>query len=207
VKVFGITLGSFQTNCYLVAEGREVIIIDPGDDGDKIVGLVEKLRLCPVMVVNTHCHIDHIGANDYIRELFGIPLGVHKYDVPFLMDPDRNLSSFLDSPASFSPPDIEFVGDEELNVGGGTLRVIWSPGHTPGSICIGGEGFVITGDLLFYDGVGRTDFPGGDERALRNSLAKIVDMVDPSCYVYTGHGPSGRMEEILEFNLFLRELV
>lgn len=196
-----IVVGGMQANCYIFgdAKTREVFIIDPGGDPQKIKVMIDKNNLRPRAIINTHGHIDHISANRY----FSIPIWIHKEDAGFLQDPKKNLSSLfgfsLKSPAAsrlLREGDILMIG--ELS-----LEVIHTPGHTPGSICLKSDGILFSGDLLFCGGVGRTDFPHGSQKTLSHSLKDKVLTYSDDIIVYPGHGPTTTIGEEKRTNPFL----
>lgn len=183
-----IVVGSMQANCYIVGDAstKEVFIIDPGGDYEKISLLVEKNGYNVKSVINTHGHMDHISANGHLN----FPVWIHKADADFLEDPSKNLS-YLTGSGLKSPSAAKLLEDGDvLKAGDIALKVMHTPGHTPGSICLKSDGMVFTGDTLFYAGVGRTDFPYGSEEKLMSSLKNKVLSLDDDTVVYPGHGPS-----------------
>jgi glyoxylase-like metal-dependent hydrolase (beta-lactamase superfamily II) len=183
-----VVVGSMMANCYIYGDAntKEVFIIDPGGDYEKIMALVEKNAFKVKAIINTHGHIDHISANRY----FKFPIWIHKEDAPCLGDPTKNLSSLVGFRLRSPEAARELEGGDKLTVGGVTLEVIHTPGHTLGSICLKGDGILFTGDLLFLDGVGRTDFPYGSQEDLYDSLKKKILTLDDDIVVYPGHGPT-----------------
>lgn len=183
-----IVVGSMGANCYIVGDAntKEVFIIDPGGDYQKIKDLVGKNSYKAVSVINTHGHIDHISANKYLD----LPVWIHKLDAGFLEDSGKNLSLLVGSGIK-SPAASRLLDEGDvLKAGNISLEVIHTPGHTPGSICLKSNGIIFTGDTLFFSGVGRTDFPYGSEDDLYSSLRKKVLVLDDDVIVYPGHGPS-----------------
>lgn len=200
-----VVVGPLDTNCYLVycRETLECAIIDPGAEADRIFPVVAEFELRPVLILNTHGHIDHTGANKDIKEKFNIPLLIHPQDRPLLEKVQQfELSFFLG--AKESPPADRFLEDSEvISVGRSSLRVIHTPGHTPGSVILLGDGVLFSGDTLFCGGVGRTDLPGGSLRDLEESIKTKILTLSPEIIVLPGHGPWTTIGEEKESNPFL----
>jgi len=186
-----IIVGALETNCYLVysPESHRCIIIDPGAEPEKIFPVIAELELKPVLIVNTHGHVDHIGANRDMKDHYSIPLCLHAADQPLLEQAQQSeLSIFLG--AKESPPADRFLKDgEEIAVGRSRLRVIHTPGHSPGSISLYGSGYLFSGDTLFCEGVGRTDLPGGSWKDLEQSIRTRILVLAEDTVVLPGHGP------------------
>jgi hydroxyacylglutathione hydrolase len=191
MKVESVVVGGLETNCYLVycEETKACVIVDPGAEPDKVFPVIAEEELHPIAIINTHGHVDHIGANRDMKDKFDIPLWIHAGDKEMLgRTQSLELSLFLgakDSP----PPDRYLADGDEIAIGHGRLRVLHTPGHSPGSISLLGEGFLLSGDTLFFEGVGRTDLPGGNQKQLEASIcAKIMTLPDAT-EVLPGHGP------------------
>jgi hydroxyacylglutathione hydrolase len=187
-----VVTGMFMENCFLVAceETREGVIIDPGDEAERIVEMVERHGVTPVRVLNTHAHIDHVGAVAEICRHYDIPFEVHRGE-------EENLAHLASHAAVFGlaapeqPVVFAFIEDDgEYAIGNGTLEVIPTPGHTPGGVSFHGDTFVIAGDTLFQQSIGRTDLPGGDFATLRSSIRDRLFALPPETVVHCGHGPS-----------------
>ena len=183
-----LVVGVMEANCYIVGDEstKEVFIIDPGGDYKKIKKVIDTDRLRPKAIINTHGHGDHIGADSE----FGLPVWIHRLDAEFLKDPSKNLSgtfSFLLKTKEVS----RLLEDGDiLNIGSYTLEVIHTPGHTPGSICLKGEGVIFTGDTLFCEGIGRTDFACGREEDIIRSIKEKLFSLEDDYVLYPGHGPA-----------------
>lgn len=198
-----LEVGVLQTNCYILKSGEEVVVIDPGGDGDTIIDRVQKLGGSVKWVINTHGHIDHIGANAELIAATGAELLIHHLDASLLLEPEGNLSLLMGAGVRSPVPNRLLNDGEELPVGEERLRVVHTPGHTPGSICLLGDGYVFTGDTLFLDSIGRVDFPGGSERQMRNSLVILQGLLRRETLIYPGHGPVGSFGRALLVNPFL----
>ncbi|HHV62608.1 MAG TPA: MBL fold metallo-hydrolase [Firmicutes bacterium] len=211
-----LAVGELGTNCYIVAceRTREAIVVDPGAQPERIMAEVERLGVRCLYIVNTHGHADHIGANGALKRATGARIAIHEKDAPALLSPDVNLARFMwpGAPGFSGPPaDILLREGDIVQFGDEQLRVIYTPGHTPGGICLisapdagpgrsaspspepgpgGVAGIVVfTGDTLFRAGMGRTDFPGGDEEALIQSIEERLFKLPEEARVYPGHGP------------------
>ncbi len=188
IRLDCIRVGMLGTNCYLVAndENKEAIITDPGDNADFIAKCVEEKNVKPVAVFLTHAHADHILALEEIRDKYDIPVYVHEADEDMLKDGYKNLGMVE---ILLNEKDVKLKGGEELNVAGLKIQVLHTPGHTPGGTCyyFPEGGFVLAGDTMFYRSWGRTDFPGGDERALMESIHTKLLPLPEETLVYPGH--------------------
>jgi hydroxyacylglutathione hydrolase len=189
-----ITVGELGTNCYLVIDddSGDALVVDPGAEPERIYSAIRKSGLKVKCIINTHGHGDHIGGNARIKkECGGIPIGIHRLDAGMLQDPGKNLSAAAYSRDILSPcADLLFEDGDAVSAGEGIrLRVMHTPGHTQGSIClVCAEEYIITGDTLFRESVGRCDLPGGDEKLLSLSLDRLMKL-PKSMLVYPGHGP------------------
>ena len=210
--VHRLVVSPFETNCYIVAcpprslgdeSTREAVIIDPGDEAHLISDAVYGCDVTVTGIVNTHGHADHIGANAALKGEFDCPIMVHELDARFLTDPEANLSTSL-GPGMVSPPADRLLKEgDEIAVGSLTLKVIHTPGHTPGGICLLGADVVFSGDTLFMDGIGRTDFPGGSQEQLMRSIRSKLLILPDDTLVYPGHGPSTTIAREKRENPFL----
>lgn len=187
-----VPVGPMGVNCYILAEkeGFPAVIIDPGDQADKIRQVLMKHKLTPGIIINTHGHYDHIGADDK----FNIPVYVHRLDAPLLTDPMLNLSGLFAIPYKVKSK-IRFIEEDEIiALGGIELKVLHTPGHTQGGVVllmqkpVGKIAF--TGDTLFCQGIGRSDLSGGDEEMLLKSIKDKLFTLPSETKIYPGHGPS-----------------
>jgi len=186
-----ITVGPIEANCYVLAakEGGLAVIIDPGAEEKKIRKVMDKHKLHPGIVINTHGHYDHIGADDK----FGVPIYIHKEDAPMLKDPMKNLSGLFSLPAQVSSKIIEVKDGDFIEFEGIKLKVIHVPGHTEGGIGLLLEkpksGILFTGDNLFCQGIGRSDLPGGNPEILLKAIKEKLMILPEGTQVFPGHGP------------------
>ncbi len=190
MRVETICLGELATNCYLVDAGGTNMIIDPAQSCDALTSFIAGRHID--LVINTHGHFDHIGG-DWDLQNAGAQLLIHKADL-----------SLVDRFYPDHPPFDRYLNDGDLLPGG--LRVMHTPGHSPGSVVLVGDGLIFVGDLLFAGSIGRTDFPGGSMGEMNKSLARLVAI--PGDYtVYPGHGPATSLSRERRANPYLRNLM
>lgn len=189
MKYQQFVMGEIRTNCYLVYSDKAAGIIDPGGPVDAVIDFLERHQLKPEWIVNTHGHFDHIAGNSELVKRYGIPLYIHPADRFMLTSAVDNLSRSLQQ--SVVSPDATGTIEEgdELVLGGETFRVLETPGHTPGGISLYTDGIVFTGDALFYESIGRTDFPGGDYPGLISAIRAKLLILPEDTLVLPGHGP------------------
>ncbi len=190
----------FQLNAYVVYnETGEALIFDPAvsnaGEMQQLEDFIAGKKLVPKLLVNTHSHIDHIIGNQKVAERYGIKLAAHPAGQPFLdraFDSAERFGLQLDVVKAI---DIPLNGDEELKLGDDVLQVLDTPGHADGSLCFYAEkeGFVITGDVLFYQSIGRTDLPTGDYDKLQKSIWEKLFVLPDETKVYPGHGPDTKI--------------
>ncbi len=206
-QVERLVVGPLATNCYLMKSGEELVVVDPGGDADEIVALARRLGGTVKLVVNTHGHIDHVAANQAVVDATGAELCIHRLDAGMLANPDDGLAAMLRLDVR-SPEPTRLVADgDRLLVGEEELVVRHTPGHTPGSICLVGLGYAFTGDTLFLDSIGRTDFPGGSSREMQASLDRLQTLLRRETQIYPGHGEPGTFGRALLVNPFLGGLL
>lgn len=208
LKVEQITVGPLDVNCYVVWDetSKQAMIIDPGAEPRRILEVVDRLGVSVTMIVNTHGHIDHIGANKEVKEALGCPILMHAEDI-FLINDDCGIPIAQLIGASTSPkPDRTLSDGEVLRLGNTEVEVIHTPGHTPGGVCLLCEGVLLTGDTLFAGGIGRTDLPGGSHRRLLKSIEERLFVLPDDTVVLPGHAygpPKSTIGEEKESNPFL----
>lgn len=200
-----IVVGSMEVNCYILASGknRKALIIDPGDDENKIRKVLERYDLHPAVVINTHGHYDHIGCDN----AFGVPVCIHSLDAVMLVDAKRNYSAFLDSPFRVKSEIKELEDKQKITLEDIELEVRHIPGHTHGGIALvlkrPQDKIVFSGDSLFWGSIGRTDLGGNEELLVRSIKEKLLSLSDDTV-VYPGHGPATSIGEERANNPFLK---
>jgi len=200
-----LIVGPAQANCYILGCEKTLqgVVIDPGGDGEKILQVVNRKGLDIRYVINTHGHADHTLANNLLKQKLPLELCIQEKDVPFLTDPNLNLSAMFLTPFRSVPADRELKDGEKIKVGNLNLEIIHTPGHTPGSICLLLDKKLFTGDTLFAGSVGRTDLPQGDAQLLQDSIrARILPLPD-DLDIYPGHGPFSKIGIEKKENPFL----
>lgn len=210
LAVHSITFNPFEENTYIItAPNGECIIIDPGcfDDRerDELKILISKSNLKPVRLINTHCHIDHILGNAFVADEYNLGLEIHPGELPVLQA-GLDVADMYGIPYTPSPqPQVYLKEGDEIELGDIKLKVLFTPGHSPASICLYNETehWVIGGDVLFYESIGRTDLPGGDYDTLIRSIRTQLFTLADDVMVYPGHGPKTTIGHEKMFNPFL----
>jgi len=206
MKYESVIVGALETNCYLVycQETMECAVIDPGAEPERIFRVIAHKDLKPTLLINTHGHVDHVGANRDIKDKFDIPLCIHAADGPMLDNVLQSELSFFLGAKESPPPDRYLEEGETLKIGNVSLSVVHTPGHSPGSVSLMGDDILFSGDTLFYGGVGRTDLPGGSWTELERSIKEKIFILPEDTVVLTGHGPSTTVGQEKKFNPFVR---
>ncbi|MDR1401073.1 MAG: MBL fold metallo-hydrolase [Endomicrobium sp.] len=205
IKIKRIVSGVLAENCYVIydSESLRAVVIDPGEDGEKVIFELAKDKLKPEMIVNTHGHYDHVLSDDQIRAEFKIPLAIHKYELGTSTNSFKSASELFTFPGTIKMPEITLEDNQEVELTFTTFKVIHTPGHTKGSICLLFYDFLITGDTLFAGTIGRTDLIGGNYEEILNSLSKIKKL-NPSLVIYPGHGSKTILANELRHNSYLK---
>jgi hydroxyacylglutathione hydrolase len=195
VKTF--EFNPLQENTYLVYDdAKNCAIFDPGcyfeSEQTQLVGFIEQNKLTPVLLINTHCHLDHVFGNKFIAEKYNLTLHLHKNEVPVLeFAPTSGLMYGV--PFDNYTGDFVFIDEEKpIQIGSEVLQILLTPGHSPASLSFysATSGFVISGDVLFKNSIGRTDLPGGNYQTLIESVEKKLFTLPAETIVYSGHGPA-----------------
>ena len=188
-----MVIGMISTNCYLCMnrETKDLFIVDPADQADLIVNMVDRVGGKPCAILLTHGHFDHIMAAEDLRKKYKIPVYAHEAEEQTLGDASRNQSGGWALPVSLKA-DQWLTDGQVLTVAGLPLQVFHTPGHTPGGCCylLTEEKTLLSGDTLFYCSVGRTDFPGGSSRQIKQSLDRLLSELPGDTTVLPGHGES-----------------
>lgn len=198
-------VGALETNCYLVycPETYECAVVDPGAEAEKIFRLIAEKGLHPTVLLNTHGHVDHIGANKDIKDKFNIPLSIHSSDSSMLESVHLLELGFLLG-AKPSPSADNFLEDGgKIEIGKSFLKIMHTPGHSPGSVSFLGDGFLLSGDTLFNGGVGRTDLPGGSWDTLVSTIKNKILTMPEETTILPGHGSPTSVGHEKETNPFI----
>jgi glyoxylase-like metal-dependent hydrolase (beta-lactamase superfamily II) len=197
--------GPLETNAYVLAdpETRVAAVIDPGGSNAAILRFLESRRLIPEKILLTHGHFDHIAGVPELKLKTGAEVWVHPDDAAMVTDGRKNLSVFIGPPVGLDPADALFFDGMELPLGTLRLRVLHTPGHSPGSVSFTAEGLAFVGDVLFRHSVGRTDFPGSSMETLLHSIWNVLLPLGDSTEVLPGHGESTTLGHERTHNPFL----
>ena len=196
-----LIVGQLQTNCYLAwdEENLEAVIIDPGDDADYIQRRVADFNLHPKFILATHGHFDHILAATELKLAFKIPFLIHQADLFLLKRAGKTARFFTGiSEEPMLPPDKFIKEGDKIRFGKECLKVIETPGHTPGGVAFYSPGILFSGDTIFAEGKGRTDFNYGSEEQLKNSIKKLLNLPKQTT-VLPGHGEETTIEDLSSF--------
>ena len=189
-EIHRLVVGQLQTNCYVLKSGIEAIIVDPGDEPERILRLTKDIKTTPTRIVATHTHFDHVLGVEGVRKPTKTLFMIHPDDLPMLQSMQSRVRQFMGFEVP-PPPKVDgYLKDGDLlSVGDENIRVLHTPGHSPGSISLAGDGYVLTGDALFNQSIGRTDLPGGDLSTLVHSIRDRLFRLNDETVVYPGHGP------------------
>jgi len=199
-----IVVGQLDTNCVIVSDpsSGDACIIDPGDEPEKISSFIDANGLRPAYIIFTHAHYDHVCAARELKEKYHASLVMHGDEKTTYADTKRLCMSWGYDDEDFPPPDILVGEDDIIRIGCLSFRVIHTPGHTPGSICLLGNGVLLTGDTLFRGSAGRTDLPGGSEKHLLHSLKKLMQLPQAT-RVLCGHDGESSIGTEIKTNPFM----
>ena len=200
-----MVVGPLAANCYLVgcAKTKEAIIVDPGDEGQRVLSMIEKGGWTIKFIVDTHGHFDHTGANGALKEGTGAPLLIHRDDAILLETQQQHAASYGVLVPASPEPDRLLCDGEVLHVGELSIDVIHTPGHSPGGICLNCGKILIVGDTLFASSIGRTDLPGANYHTLIDSIKSRLLTLGDDVRVYPGHGEDTTIGEERIHNQFL----
>jgi len=196
LQVRSFTFNPFQENTYILFdETGECAIIDPGcsDEGEnfELRDFISTEQLRVKLLLNTHCHIDHVLGNRFVKETYGVDLNINRLEEAVLRAAEVYAPSYGFHHYQHQPADAYIEDGDIIRFGNQTLNVLFVPGHSPGHVAFYSEadGVVIGGDVLFYNSIGRTDLPGGDHQTLINSIQTKLFNLPDHVKVYPGHGP------------------
>lgn len=208
LDVVAFETGPLQENAYLVIDrvSRDAAMVDPGEDGDRLIEAVEQANVRLRAIWLTHAHFDHVGAVRALRTRFDVPVFLHEKDVPmFEAGPFQAASWGLPFEGDEVPAE-RFTEGQGLRLGELSFTVMHTPGHSPGHVTLHGHGIALVGDCLFAGSIGRTDLPMADGPAMARSLERIMAL-PPETRVLPGHGPATTVGEERRSNPYIRELL
>ena len=202
----GLMVGLLEVNCYILGdeETKEAVVIDPGGDEDAILDVLNHHQLQLKLIIDTHGHFDHVDANQPLKEATGAKIAIHEADAQMLAQPSSEAMFFTGNRLRLSQADILLKENDGLTFGKYRLKVLHTPGHTPGgiSLLLEDHTYVYVGDLLFAGSIGRTDFPGGDYDALINAVRTKIFPLGDNYSVFPGHGPVTTVAQERKYNPF-----
>ena len=205
------TFNPYQENTYILFDDQgQAAIIDPGmytlGEQQELVDFISENHLKPILLLNTHCHIDHVLGNRFVHEQYGLLPQFHEKELPLLVEV-QNYAPQMGFRYDVSPIGETFLPSEgAVQLGAETLKLIFAPGHSPGHLCFYHEetNIVIGGDVLFFNSIGRTDLPGGNHEQLLHSIATQIYVLPDETVVYPGHGPETTIGKEKLTNPFIR---
>lgn len=210
IKIDFFTFNPFQENTYVLSdETKQCVIIDPGCydpvEKKKLADFIKNENLQPVKLINTHCHIDHVLGNKFIAEKYKLPLEIHPNEILLLKAVNTYAPQYGILYEASPEPTASLIEGEMIKFGNSQLKIIFTPGHSPGSVCFyhEKEKLVIGGDVLFQMSIGRTDLPGGDYNTLIKSIREKLFVLQDEVRVYPGHGPMTTIGYEKKHNPFL----
>lgn len=210
LNVHKFTFNPFQENTYVIHDGHNALVVDPGcwnrTEQRELEEYLGNNGLTPVRLVLTHAHIDHILGCAWMHKRYGLSPELHEKDLPVLATGERTASMY-GIPYDPAPEPKAFIQEgAEIGIGSEALKVLFVPGHAPGHIALhsADHGFVVSGDVLFQNSVGRTDLPGGDTETLLRSIREQLFPLGDAVVVYSGHGPETTIGREKRSNPFLR---
>lgn len=206
MQMIKLTLGALDTNCYILydSETKEAAVIDPADEDIKIIDTIKNYNLKVKYIIVTHAHIDHILALDKVSQYTNASVVIHFDDKDALNNDVFNLATYFNAKSPSKKADILVKNGDVLHLGENSLKIIHTPGHNRGSICIHTDNILISGDTLFNQSIGRTDYYGGNFDTLISSIKKRIFVLDDNTKVYPGHGSDTTIGYEINNNPFIR---
>ena len=211
IKVKSFIFNPFQENTYLLYDDtRECVIIDPGcsntNEQNALLSFVDAENLTPVQLINTHCHIDHILGNRFVADQWELSLSIHKDDLFLIQQAPQSAAMWQVAYTPSPEPEHFFDEGDQIRFGDSVVDILHTPGHSPGSVTFYDKNgqWVIAGDVLFQQSIGRTDLPGGDMDTLLRSIREKLFPLGDDVIVYSGHGPATQIGFEKLMNPFLQ---
>ncbi len=192
MKIKKLVLGQLGTNCYVLGE-KNVAVVDPGANAEKIVEFLEKESLTLDKILVTHGHFDHVGALARLKELTNAKVYMHKNDITMLGSMEKSLGFMTGETPDVCEIDFVLEGGEEIEIDNEAVKVMYTPGHSQGSVSYIGEGFVCSGDLIFRESIGRYDY-GGSYCTEMASVKRLLNAIENDWVILPGHGPETTKE-------------
>jgi glyoxylase-like metal-dependent hydrolase (beta-lactamase superfamily II) len=198
ISIHTLTFNPFAENTYIIVDETTKVcaIVDPGcmspEEEQELLNTIEDLQVTPIRCLNTHCHIDHILGNWFVFSTFNLKPEIHALELPVLEAGDQ-VAKMYGIPYRKSPDPVEFLDvTKPIEIGNLRLEMLFTPGHSPGSVSFHCKeaGWVVGGDVLFQNSIGRTDLPGGNHDTLIRSIEEKLFVLDDQLIVYPGHGPA-----------------
>lgn len=201
-----IVVGPLEVNCFIIVdeETKQAVVIDPGDEPDRILAIIKENNLKVSCIICTHAHFDHVGAVADIKKETGARVAIHRDELEIYQGAKDQAAFWGYELDPLPAPDMFVREGDKLEIGNLKFEILHTPGHSPGGICLYGERILVTGDTLFAGSVGRTDFYGGDMNELKKSFVRLMSL-PPETKVLTGHGPSSTIGREKAENLFSEE--
>lgn len=197
MKIRTMSLGALGTNCYIIYKNKEALIIDPGSEANKVINFIQENDLKPEAILLTHAHFDHIGAVDEVRNFFDIDVYLHENEADWLEEPRFNGSALYPRQEIKTKKPDHYLKPGKMELGCFSFEVRHTPGHSPGSVSFlfQEQQAIFSGDVLFRQGIGRTDLLQGNAAQLENSIRKKLYTLDNQFTVFPGHGISTTIGE------------
>ncbi len=206
ITINKMSLGALGANCYFLTDNQsgDTALIDPASESELVIEYIRHNNLNIKYIILTHTHIDHIEALDKVKAFTGAKIVVHSKEAESLNDDGDTMSYILGVTAPLSKADVKVKDGDKLLLGNTPLNILHTPGHTVGGICVLCEGILFSGDTLFFESIGRSDFKGGDQCQLVSSIKEKLFTLPEEVCVYPGHGRSTTIAYEKRFNPFIQ---
>lgn len=207
MEIETLAVGLLQSNCYIISDEKslDTLVVDPGDEPERITDVIDQKKLSVRFIVCTHGHSDHVGGVAALKERTGAQIVLHREDLAIYRHAKAQAASWGYEITQPPEPDMFVKEGDVLLLGNLNLKVLFTPGHSPGGICLYGGGVLVTGDTVFAGSVGRTDLYGGDMEEMKRSFARIISL-PPETRILPGHGSLSTVGEEKNMNFFIHEL-